>query len=133
MAFTEPLLRWLLSSADLTAVLVTALIFLLTWLVAKALVTAFRLPPGPFGMPVFGIMPYIKTHFHLFLTDLSKQYGKVFTICMGMQKMVVLADHEAIKRAFQRKDLTHRPKSELLSILGGYGKKRVKEFIDHRN
>ena len=39
-----------------------------------------KLPPGPFGVPLLGIMPYIKKEFHLTLYDYSRKFGKkIFT------------------------------------------------------
>lgn len=40
---------------------------------------------------------------------------------MGGQTLVVLSDHKLIKKAFQSRDFTARPKTELTHLLGGYG------------
>ncbi len=81
------------------------------------------LPPGPFGFPFVGILFSITKEFHLFLTDYIKKYGKLYSITMGRENLVILSDYKLIKKAFQNKDFTARPKSELTNLLGGYGKK----------
>ena len=64
----------------------------------------------------------IKKEFHLFLMDFIRDFGNVFSFKMGTQTIVVLSDHKTIKKAFQNKDFTARPKTELTDLLGGYGK-----------
>jgi len=41
---------------------------------------------------------------------------------MGSETIIVLNDYKVIKKAFQSKDFTFRPKNTLSQILGGYGK-----------
>ena len=81
-----------------------------------------KLPPGPWGYPIVGVMYSIKKEFHLFLMDFIRDFGNVFSFKMGTQTIVVLSDHKTIKKAFQNKDFTARPKTELTDLLGGYGK-----------
>lgn len=85
-----------------------------------------KLPPGPSGYPFLGMLPKIKKEFHLQLFDYSKSFGKIFSMKMGNQLIVVLSDHKLIKAAFGKSDFAGRPKTEFGNILGGYGnKKRV--------
>lgn len=82
-----------------------------------------RLPPGPSGYPFLGMLPKIKKEFHLQLFDYSKSFGKIFSMKMGNQLIVVLSDHKMIKAAFGKSEFAARPKTEFSSFLGGYGKK----------
>jgi 26-hydroxylase len=81
-----------------------------------------KLPPGPTGYPFVGMLPYIERDFHLELFDFSKSFGKIFSMRMGNQLIVVLSDHKLIKAAFGKSDYSFRPKTEFGNILGGYGK-----------
>ncbi|KAM4694836.1 cytochrome P450 2K1-like [Discoglossus pictus] len=57
-------------------------------------------PPGPKPLPVIGnlhIMNLKKPY--LTLMELSKTYGSVFSIQLGMKKMVVLTGYETVKNA----------------------------------
>jgi 26-hydroxylase len=82
-----------------------------------------RLPPGPSGYPLFGILPLITKQFHLQLFDYAQKFGKILSLKMGSQMVVVLNDPNVIKKAFARPEFSGRPKSALSSILNGYGKK----------
>jgi hypothetical protein len=82
----------------------------------------FKLPPGPSGFPLIGIIPFIKKEFHLMLFDFSKAFGDIVSFHMGCETVVVLSDYKTIKKAFQSKEFTFRPKNPLSQMLGGYGK-----------
>lgn len=95
---------------------------LLVILVHKRIKKNGLLPPGPNGLPFVGMIPLIKKEFHLFLYDLSKIYGGIFSFRMGSSLIVVLSDPKLVKKAFARAEFSARPKTEFSSILGGYGK-----------
>jgi len=80
-----------------------------------------KLPPGPWGYPIVGMLYKINKEFHLFLTDYVKLFGKVFSLQMGNSTLVVLSDHKIIKKAFQSKDFSARPRTVLTNLFGGYG------------
>ena len=86
-----------------------------------------RLPPGPSGYPFLGMLPKITKEFHLQLFDYSKSFGKIFSLKMGNQLIVVLSDHKMIKAAFGKSEFAARPKTEFGNILGGYGE--IKYFL----
>ncbi|XP_015272809.1 PREDICTED: cytochrome P450 2K4-like [Gekko japonicus] len=59
-----------------------------------------NLPPGPRPWPLIGNLHLVdlKRPYRT-LSQLSKQYGPVFSIQMGVQKMVVLTGYETVKEA----------------------------------
>ena len=79
------------------------------------------LPPGPLGKPWVGVLFTIKKQFHMYLFDLWKNYGSIFSFKMGSHLVVVLGDAKLMRMAFAKEAFSARPKSELSSILGGYG------------
>ena len=125
MAFIEPLLRRILSSNTLMADFSWSLVFSLLTLViiylAKIAKQIKKLPPGPWGRPIVGMIPFIKKEFHLLLFDFAKTYGSIFSFKMGQETLVVLSDQKLIRKAFRSRDFVSRPKSELSSLLNGYG------------
>jgi len=102
------------------AIAIFFLIILLTK-VAQLIRTNMHLPSGPKGLPILGMVFSIKKDFHLQLFDFSKVYGKLFSMKMGGNLLVVLSDHKLIKAAFGKSEFTARPKTVFDSILGGYG------------
>ena len=79
------------------------------------------LPPGPLGKPWVGVLFNIKKQFHMYLFDLWQNYGSIFSFKMGSHLVVVLGDAKLMRMAFAKEAFSARPKSELSSILGGYG------------
>ncbi|XP_054853256.1 cytochrome P450 2K6-like [Eublepharis macularius] len=83
-----------------------------------------NLPPGPKPLPIIG-------NLHLMdlkrpsrtLLKLAKQYGPVFSIQMGSQKMVVLTGYETVKEALvNQADLfVERAKFPIWEDVEGYG------------
>ncbi|XP_075969403.1 cytochrome P450 enzyme phantom [Anticarsia gemmatalis] len=66
-------------------------------------------PPGPWGLPILGYLPFIDRHQpHLTLTKLSKDYGPIYGIDMGSVYTVVLSDHKLIREAFSRDSFSGR-------------------------
>lgn len=86
------------------------------------------LPPGPWGVPIFGYLPFIKTDVHLQFTELAKKYGPIFSARLGNQLVVVLSDYRIIRDTFRREDFTGRPHTEFVNILDGYGKCRAQQI-----
>ncbi|XP_046421780.1 cytochrome P450 18a1 [Neodiprion pinetum] len=79
------------------------------------------LPPGPWGLPVVGYLPFLKGDIHLHFGQLAKKYGSMFSARLGSQLVVVLSDYRAIRDTFRREEFNGRPHNEFMNILGGYG------------
>ncbi|XP_047410503.1 cytochrome P450 2C18-like isoform X1 [Sciurus carolinensis] len=59
-----------------------------------------KLPPGPMPLPIIGnILQIDAKNISKSLTNLSKVYGPVFTLYLGMRPTVVLHGYEAVKEA----------------------------------
>ena len=84
-----------------------------------------KLPPGPPALPLVGSLPFLGNDMRKPLIKMAAKYGDVFTIYMGLTRVVVIHGYEAIKEALVKhgKYFADRPSTpgfELFS--GGYGK-----------
>ncbi|KAF6203470.1 hypothetical protein GE061_001801 [Apolygus lucorum] len=67
------------------------------------------LPPGPWGLPILGYLPWIdREKPQKTMMDLAKRYGKIFSLSMGSLFTVVLTDPQLIKEALSRDVFTDR-------------------------
>ena len=108
---------------DLTSIISLASFCLLMYAIVRHYRRLMKLPPGPWGYPVVGMCYSIKKYFHLFLMDNVKKFGKIISLKMGSETIVVLSDYRLIKKAFQSRDFSARPKTEFFKeLLGGFGK-----------
>lgn len=95
-------------------------VLLTMWLMA--LVREVRkLPPGPWGPPVVGYLPFVGVRHKTFL-EMARRYGPLFSARLGNQLTVVLSDYRLIREAFRREEFTGRPHTPLMHTLEGLGK-----------
>lgn len=115
-------LSLVLPASLLRAVLISIIVFLLTRLYLTKSRCSLPLPPGPYGIPFLGWLPFVGQDFHIKLFNLSKKYGKIFQIHLGNKRVVIISDVKLIKEAFKQPVFSGRPDTELTRILQGYGK-----------
>lgn len=91
------------SFIDMDFIFIWIVTFVLGFWIFKKINQWKQLPPGPWGLPVVGYLPFINgDHPHLTLTNLSKQYGAIYGINMGSVYTVVLSDHKLVREAFAK-------------------------------
>ena len=55
-----------------------------------------NLPPGPWGLPFIGVLPYLGNHPERVFSKWSKTYGPIFSAKIGTNFFVVLNDFDSI-------------------------------------
>ena len=78
-----------------------------------------KLPPGPRGLPIFGSLLEIRSHTHLSIDRLARQYGDVFLLRFGSVPTVVISNPSLLHEAFGRAELADRWVSEIMDTLSG--------------
>ncbi|KAL1236539.1 Cytochrome P450 1A2 [Trichinella spiralis] len=80
-----------------------------------------KLPPGPFGLPIVGYMPWLGSKMNLTLTRLWEQYGDVYSIRVGSRQLVVVNGQRAIRGALATNDhFAGRPDFFTFRLVSGF-------------
>ncbi|TRY72131.1 hypothetical protein TCAL_13034 [Tigriopus californicus] len=72
-------------------------------------------PPGPFNYPILGGIPALGSNVLTGMIRLQSQYGKIFSVYMGTDKTVVIADYELAKEALNKDEFCLRPDIKALN------------------
>lgn len=80
---------WLLSAAVLA-------ILLVKWLL-KVHWQLKNFPPGPWGLPFIGYIPWMDAKAHICFDKLRDKYGSIYSVKLGASTNVVLADWASVK------------------------------------
>uniref|UniRef100_A0A182YEM7 Cytochrome P450 n=1 Tax=Anopheles stephensi TaxID=30069 RepID=A0A182YEM7_ANOST len=101
---------------------VTLILFLLGCLLIS-LYSRYGKPPGPYGLPFIGYLPFIdpRKPYETF-TRLVKRYGPIYGLWLGQVYAIVVTDPALIRTILAREEATGRaPLFITHGIMGGYG------------
>lgn len=59
-----------------------------------------KLPPGPVGLPVLGVLPRFDFRDIETYRRLRRQYGDIYSLNLGLQKVVVVSGYEMLREVF---------------------------------
>ncbi|KAM9409649.1 cytochrome P450 1A1-like [Pholidichthys leucotaenia] len=106
-----PFIGELSVSEGLVAMTTVCLVFLILKSLRKEIPKGLRQLPGPKPLPIIGNVLEVGSKPYLSLTDMSKKYGDVFQIQIGMRPVVVMSGNETVKQALikQGEDFAGRP------------------------
>ena len=108
------------------------LIWFMQWVV-KCFIENKSLPPGPLGIPIFGILKFIGHEKHKEFMKLAKTYGTLFSARLGSQLYIVISDYKLIRETFKKEEFTGRPKTPLYQILNGLGEFQIHDMLYRYN
>lgn len=80
------------------------------------------LPPGPWGVPIFGYLYFMGKEKHTRFMELAKSYGSIYSARLGYQLTVVISDYKMIREMFRKEEFTGRPDTPFLKTINGFGK-----------
>ncbi len=66
----------------------TILVGLIAAVLIKTKWSSRNEPPGPWGLPVLGYLPFLGRKMNLTVNNLYKKYGEVFQLKMGSRKLL---------------------------------------------
>ncbi|XP_040070115.1 cytochrome P450 2J4 [Ixodes scapularis] len=92
------------------------------------------LPPGPWGLPLVGYLPFLRRKQHVVFRDLAQKYGPIFSVRLGVVNVVILNNYESVQEAFSKKQLLARTPKLFLTQAGvaGFMTLNGKSWIDNR-
>ncbi|KAB7503270.1 hypothetical protein Anas_05969 [Armadillidium nasatum] len=76
-------------------------------------------PPGPWGLPLFGFIPFNVSKIETQLEELRKKHKNIFSWRIGSRLFVFLCEPKLMKEAFQSQIFADRPDLIIFSILEG--------------
>ena len=83
----------------------------------KSLIRWRKLPPGPWGLPFIGYGIFIPYQFEDFLNKLVAKYGKVFSLTIYGQDVVMISDIDLIKKCMLKDVFNYRPHDWMFTAL----------------
>ncbi|XP_073688989.1 cytochrome P450 1A1 [Garra rufa] len=94
-----PLLGAISVSESLVAIITICVVYLLMRLMHTKIPEGLQKLPGPKPLPIIGNVLEVGSNPHLSLTAMSKCYGPVFQVQIGMRPVVVLSGNDVIRQA----------------------------------
>ncbi|XP_012087108.1 labd-13Z-ene-9,15,16-triol synthase, chloroplastic [Jatropha curcas] len=91
------------SAAVLTISVATITLFCLLFLRKQKKATP-PLPPGPWGLPVVGYLPFLGTFLHKKFTELNEVYGPICKLWLGNKLCIVISSPSLAKEVVRDKD-----------------------------
>ncbi|XP_044734662.1 cytochrome P450 18a1 [Chrysoperla carnea] len=81
------------------------------------------LPPGPWGVPILGLLPTLSgiRAPYLHYLELKQKYGPLFSMKVGSQLHVIMTDYKLIRDTFRKDEFSGRPQGPFHDLLSGYG------------
>lgn len=68
-----------------------------------------HLPPGPWGVPILGYLPWLDpAEPYKTLTELTRKYGPIYSVQMGKHLAVVVSEPTLLRAALAQKQLADR-------------------------
>ena len=109
---------------SLTGVWLAGLLIVLSlFIFRRYTASSGRDPPGPWGLPIVGYLPFLGRKMNVAIDRLAKQYGHVYQLRMGSRKIVVISGQKAIRAALVDNAITFagRPDFYSYSLVPGFG------------
>ncbi|KAK9068010.1 hypothetical protein SSX86_012121 [Deinandra increscens subsp. villosa] len=80
------------------------------------------LPPGPYGLPVIGYLPFLGYNLHERFTEMAQRYGPIFSMRLGSKLHVVVNSMDLVKVVARDLDQTFANRCPTLTALAAtYG------------
>lgn len=87
------------------------------WMLSYSRKGMTTLPPGPYGLPVVGYLPFLGSNLHEKFTDMAHIYGPIFSLKLGTKLHVVVNSINLVKIMTRDLDQTFANRSPPITAL----------------
>ncbi|PWA78285.1 cytochrome P450 [Artemisia annua] len=101
----------------LTLSIPTLVLLWYKWMLTYTTKGKNRLPPGPYGLPVIGYLPFLGSNLHERFTEMAKKYGPIFSLQLGCKLHVVVNSIDLAKVVARDRDHTFANRSPPIAVL----------------
>ena len=121
---------------DFSGVFVFAIVFIILYWWIR---TPSNLPPGPTSWPLIGSFPTLAWKaftsglgFHELLSTFSKTYGKIFTLNLFGNYLIVISEYQLLKQALNNPKINDRNANSLATKIFGANLQHFNHYQDFR-
>ncbi|KAL8210119.1 hypothetical protein R6Q57_006851 [Mikania cordata] len=112
-----------LARTILTVSVPTLILVWYIWQSSYSRKSRIHLPPGPYGLPVVGYLPFLSSNLHERFTEMAHKYGPIFSLKLGSKLHVVVNSVDLAKVVVREQDHTfanrNPPLTGLIITYGG--------------
>ncbi|KAI3689633.1 hypothetical protein L2E82_47597 [Cichorium intybus] len=101
----------------LTISVPTLLLLWYKWTLSYSRNNSIPLPPGPYGLPIVGYLPFLSSNLHERFTEMANRYGPIFSVRLGRKLHVVVNSTELVKAVARDQDQTFSNRSPPVTAL----------------
>ncbi|KAL4339817.1 hypothetical protein GQ457_08G026840 [Hibiscus cannabinus] len=99
-------------------VLIAVLAIYLLLLFSKKLSSAkVKLPPGPYGVPLVGYLPFLGRNIHRTFMELANIYGPIYKLSIGQKLFVLISSPALAKEVLRDQDITFANRNPTIAAL----------------
>ncbi|KAL4324786.1 hypothetical protein GQ457_11G010300 [Hibiscus cannabinus] len=78
-------------------------------------------PPGPYGVPLVGYLPFLRRNIHQTFMELANIYGPIFKLSIGQKLFVLISSPALAKEVLRDQDITFANRNPPIAAFTPYG------------
>ncbi|KAK8504633.1 hypothetical protein V6N11_013781 [Hibiscus sabdariffa] len=100
-----------------TVLIAVVAIYLLLLLFKKLRSAKVKLPPGPYGVPLVGYLPFLGRNIHRTFMELANIYGPIYKLSIGQKLFVLISSPALAKEVLRDQDITFANRNPTIAAL----------------
>ncbi|TYH07059.1 hypothetical protein ES288_A08G202500v1 [Gossypium darwinii] len=79
--------------------------------------TKVKLPPGPYGLPLVGYLPFLGRNIHQTFMELANIYGPIYKLSIGQKLFVLISSPTLAKEVVHDHDISFANRNPTIAAL----------------